>query len=204
MARVAHAESRKPKANFDRMKILRDFMKTNNLTYEDVAAVVGATGPSMNVSVNNKNDIKLSKLVKIFRHYNYTTSILIYRRKEDLNTTVQLDNKTLLSFNGVGMPLLFPLIVAMKRYNISVAKIADSLHVATGSINYYFDKDDISMSRLLQIVDAMDCNLYIKAEEEQRCDIHKFDASRSYICEIRSLFSQEITHESVSGATDAD
>lgn len=78
------------------------------------------------------------------------------------NDQLMKDYSKLLKANQLLMPRLAFLQIAITKYEFSNAEIAQKVELNQTVLNYYFRNDDIYMSRLNQIANAMEATLNIR------------------------------------------
>lgn len=123
------------------------------------------------------DDVNLSLITKIVEALGFRLDIKIWRGDswDEVSSITTREMRRLVP--GKREPhCLTPLIAAMCLYDFTAFRLAKIMNLWVTTVRYWLDQDDIAISRLFEIVEAMDCHLMIRVvKKDDAGDGHQAD-----------------------------
>lgn len=154
---------------YSRLGFFLTFLKSQGLVYEDVAKLVDMT----RIAVSHwfiADDMNLAMMKRIIDKLGYRIEISLYRENVDTGQTVMVDTSRLYKRTGgeVTMTNLSFLTMALLRYGISKEEMAKSIGLGYTAVRFWFQRDDVSMSRLFQVCEGLGFSMDIRITPKDR------------------------------------
>lgn len=163
MARLEKEINLSPReVGYERLGFFSTFLKSQGLVYEDVAKLVGFT----RIAVGHWfiiDDMSLKMMSNIIDMLGYSLDIRLYREGVEIEGP-RIDETKLLRMkeDGLKMTRLSFLSVALMRYGITKEEMAKSIGLGYTAVRFWFQKDDVSMSRLFQVCEGLGFSIDIR------------------------------------------
>lgn len=176
-----------PKQNYSKITSYKPVSSTGMKKLDWFFAFLGMIHVSMEEAANILNyrrntiqywkqtdDVNLSLIMKIVDALGFYLDIKIWRGDswEEVSTITKREMSRLVP--GKREPhCLAPLVAAMCLYDFTAFRLAKMMNLWVTTVRYWLDQDDIAISRLFEIVEAMDCHLMIRVIKKDDIDIDR-------------------------------
>lgn len=149
--------------SYKRLGFFQDFIAAAKINYETVAAQCGLCRPTIYHWLR-RDDTKLSYVTSVIEACGYSLTILMTRNNFESPMIIGIKNITQ---NCKGKYELKPLTfidAALEQCHISKAELADMLNMSAMGVKTWWVNQDIMISRVYQIAEALNCSIKFHIE----------------------------------------
>jgi len=153
------SENRPAKVEFRRLQFLLDFMNVAGLNAVDVSKILNTSVPTVrHWFKEDVDDTRLSYVYRIAEHTGFKFDLLLTRSGKEGTGDIPVDINDFIRLPGEQYrpKTMSFLTLALRRYGLTNKDVAEAVGLSYSSIAYFFAKDDISISRILDIANSMD------------------------------------------------
>lgn len=174
---------------YKRLGFFLDFINAAKISYEDVATNCGLCRPTIYHWLR-RDDTKLSYIQSVIESCGYKLTILMTRDNFETENTIGLRSLTRDQAGKLELKRLAFLDLALDRYNVSKLELADLLGMSPMGVKTWWVNQDIHISRIYQIADALGCSLKFYIRSNQELDIEEH-------CNQKRIVSLEFVQKTI-------